>query len=61
MYSTVEELTLFDRINIANCAMLRAKQHILDNERFTGEYQTARSWVKYRCVITKAYSFVENN
>lgn len=52
---------LFDRINIANCAMRRANENLMDADRFTGEYQTVRAWTHYRCVITKAYSYVETD
>ena len=55
----MEELTFFDRLNIANCAMQRAKLHPVDPERFIGEYTTARQWTKYKCYITKTVSFVE--
>ena len=54
-----EELTLFDRINLANCAMERAKQNALDTDRFHGEFTTARNWTKYKCYISKTVSFVE--
>ena len=52
-------ITLFDRINLANCAMQRARQGWIDTERFNGEYITARAWTKYRCYISKAHQFVE--
>ncbi len=55
----MEELTFFDRLNIANCAMQRAKLHPVNQERFIGEYNTARQWTKYKCYITKTVSFVE--
>jgi hypothetical protein len=55
----MEELTFFDRLNIANCAMQRAKLHPVDPDRFHGEYTTARQWTKYKCYITKTVSFVE--
>lgn len=41
-------MQLFDRINIAHCAMRRAEEHVADRERFTAEYFTARLWVKYK-------------
>ena len=52
-------ITLFDRINLANCAMQRAQQGHMNQERFNGEYTTARAWTKYRCYISKATQFVE--
>jgi len=55
----MEHLTLFDRINLANCAAKRAAANCLDIDRFKGEFETARMWTKYKCYITKDYSFVE--
>lgn len=52
---------LLDRINIANCAAKRAELHCLDSERFTGEFQTARMWTRYKCYISTRCSFVEND
>ena len=40
MYS----LTLFDKINLANCATKRAKAHFKNKERFDGEFDSARLW-----------------
>lgn len=54
-------LNLFDRINLANCAMIRARENVLDGDRFYSEYMTARSWTKYRCIITKEYSCIDHN
>jgi hypothetical protein len=54
-------LTLFDRINIANCAAQRAIQHVTNEEVFNAEYRTARMWSKYKCYITKSVSFVETD
>jgi hypothetical protein len=59
MSSFLDELTLFDRINIAHCATKRAQEHVCNNDRFTGEFETAYMWNKYRCYITKTHSFVE--
>jgi len=56
-----DELTFFDRLNLANCAMQRAKMHTVDADRFHGEYTTARHWTKYKCYITKTVSFVESD
>jgi hypothetical protein len=52
-------LGLFDRINIAQCAANRARAHILDGERFTREFDTARMWTRYKCYISTRGSFVE--
>ena len=57
----LDELTLFDRINLAACAMRRASANTLDGDRFHREYITARAWNKYKCVITKTYSYVDDN
>jgi hypothetical protein len=61
MAALSNHLDLFDRINLANCAMLRARQNVLDNDRFYSEYMTAKLWTKYRCTITKDYSYVDYN
>jgi len=53
-------LTIFDRINLANCARERAIANVLDNERFHSEFITARRWIKYRCSISSDYSYVED-
>jgi hypothetical protein len=49
----MDQITLFDRVNLANCAMRRAEEHLSDAERFTAEFQTVRAWTKYRCNIYK--------
>ena len=59
MSTTTTSLNLFHRINLANCAMLRARENLLDGNRFYSEYMTARSWTKYKCIITKEYSSVD--
>ena len=56
-----DSLTLFQRINIANCAMQRANEYVFDEARFNGEYKTARTWSKYKCIITKQVQYVEND
>jgi hypothetical protein len=56
-----DDINLFDRINLAACAMRRAQECILDQQRFNDEYSSARAWNKYKCVITKNYSYVEDN
>jgi len=53
------ELTFFDRLNLATCAMQRAKLNTDDEHRFNDEYATARHWTKYKCYISKTISFVE--
>jgi hypothetical protein len=60
MAATSDCLTIFDRINLANCARERAIANVLDNDRFYGEYTTARHWIKYRCAITPDFSYVED-
>ena len=61
MAASEDSILLFDRINLARCAMERAHQNIFNEEVFQGEYQSARLWSKYKCVITKTYSFVETD
>jgi hypothetical protein len=49
--SPMDDLTIsmFDRINLANCAVQRACAAAgMDGDRFSGEYRTARMWTKYR-------------
>jgi|31_taG_2_1085359.scaffolds.fasta_scaffold71076_1 hypothetical protein len=60
MAATSDCLTIFDRINIANCAKQRAIANVRDNDRFHAEYITARRWIKYRCVNTPDFSYVED-
>jgi hypothetical protein len=38
------DLHLFHRIALAHCAMTRARTHVINNERWDGEYITARLW-----------------
>jgi hypothetical protein len=61
MSAYVENLTLFDRINLAACAQRRATANVLDSTRFHGEFDTARLWMKYRLVKYSNYSFIEDN
>ncbi|NBX51068.1 hypothetical protein EBT25_14345 [bacterium] len=61
MSAYVENLTLFDRINLAACAQRRASANVLDSTRFKGEFDTARLWTKYRLVKTTTYSYIEDN
>jgi len=52
-------LNLFDRINIASCAVKRAEKAILKEDTFHGEWETARAWTRYRCYISPKCQFVE--
>jgi hypothetical protein len=56
-----DNINLFDRINLAACAVRRAQGNILDEQRFNAEYESARAWNKYKCVITATYSYVDDN
>ena len=38
------EFQLFHRIALASCAMNRAISHVMDDERFHGEYLAAKHW-----------------
>jgi hypothetical protein len=44
----ISELTLFDRIALANNAVARAQENWGDESRFLGEYETARLWTQRR-------------
>lgn len=60
----MKQLLLFDRINLARCAMDRANQAMGENRfsDFDGEWVTARMWTKYHCAITTAdHSYIEAN
>lgn len=61
MSAAADYLSLFDRINLADCAMRRAQHHVLDQDRFMSEYKTAKFWTRYRCMITKEFSYVDND
>lgn len=44
---TDEELSLFDMINLAQCAARRAQEHLMTdtvNDRFSAEYFSVRCW-----------------
>ena len=41
-------LSLFDKINIAHCAMQRAQNKCGDVARFNGEYDTVVCWHNHR-------------
>jgi hypothetical protein len=59
MRTTETNLNLFERINIARCAMERASYNSLDRNRFVDEYTTAKMWTRYKCYISTTISFVE--
>jgi hypothetical protein len=50
---------LFDRINVARCAMERAHNNHFDRDLFVSEYTTAKMWTRYKCYISTTVSFVE--
>lgn len=52
-------ITLFDRINLANCAVRRSETVIRDMKRFHGEYETARMWTRYRIYNSPTCQFVQ--
>jgi hypothetical protein len=60
MAAFIDTINLFDRINLAECAKRRASANVLDTKRFEGEYHTAQLWMKYRCVNTPHYSYIES-
>jgi hypothetical protein len=61
MSAVTDNLNMFDRINLADCAKRRASANVLDSTRFESEYDTARLWMKYRLVKTTTYSYIEDN
>jgi len=61
MYSSPDVLSLFDRINLAHCAMERAKQNVLSSDRFIDEYETARMWHRNNCYIRTTYTSWKDN
>jgi hypothetical protein len=61
MSAYIDQLNMFDRINLAACAQRRASANVLNSTRFEGEYDTARLWMKYRLVKTTTYSYVDDN
>lgn len=54
-------LSLFDRINLASCAMERARGNVLSAKRFIGEYETARMWHRNNCYIRTTYTSYTDN
>lgn len=37
-------LLVEDKLNIARCAAMRSTEYVLDNDRWTREYQCAQAW-----------------
>ena len=56
MFEYVPTITLFDRINLAACAVKRAEENVTNTERFHGEYDTARMWQRNNCYIRTTYT-----
>jgi hypothetical protein len=52
MRTTESNLSLFDRINVARCAVERANNNAIDRDRFVDEYTTAKMWTRYKCYIS---------
>ena len=46
----MNELTTFDKINLAACAVRRAQANFKDDARFLGEFATASLWKSHRVV-----------
>jgi hypothetical protein len=61
MPAVTDNISMFDRINLASCAQRRASANVLNSTRFEGEYDTARLWMKYRLIKTTTYSYVDDN
>jgi hypothetical protein len=61
MSAVTDNLNMFDRINLAACAQRRASANVLNTNRFEGEYDTARLWMKYRLVKTIDYSYIDED
>ena len=51
-------LTTFDKINLAACAMRRARPLYNNQERFGGEYDTAMLWKGHRVQTDLSWSYV---
>lgn len=49
----MEELTLYDKIHLAECAARRSREHCGNEERFLGEFKTAVLWRQHRITNTK--------
>jgi hypothetical protein len=41
-------LSIFDKINLAHCAIQRAESNFKDTARFTGEYDSVLCWYNHR-------------
>lgn len=54
-----DHLSMFDKLNLAQCAKLRACDALMDNDRFYGEYETTRLWMKHKVVSVTGYTFVD--
>jgi hypothetical protein len=54
-----DHMTMFDKLNLAQCARLRATTHLMDGDRFHREYQTAHLWMHYKVVSLPGYRYVE--
>ena len=61
MSAVTDNINMFDRINLADCAKRRAAANVLDSTRFEGEYDTARLWMKYRLVKYTNYSYIDED
>jgi hypothetical protein len=61
MSAITDSLNMFDRINLADCARRRASANVLNTNRFEGEYDTARLWMKYRLVKCSNHSYIDEN
>jgi len=59
---TSDHMSMFDKLNLAQCAKLRACASLMDGERFRREYETARLWMKYRVVsISSDYRYIDQH
>lgn len=52
MAASLDYLTVFDRIRLANSAMKRAELNVFDETRFIAEYNTAKLWMRHKVVTT---------
>ena len=52
-------LSVLDRVHVANCAAERARMYCTDLERFNGEFATILMWKNHKCFISNRGSFVE--
>jgi hypothetical protein len=57
----LDSIDLFDRVNLAHCAMRRARSHVFGNDdTFRSEIETCRLWNNYRCYNSPFVSYKEN-